>query len=51
MVFNYFIGHAATTVGLGTLFLIMGVMHPMRRAIAASSGAPVPAIAGMTIEG
>ena len=28
MVFNYFIGHAAQSFGLATLFLVMGVLHP-----------------------
>ncbi|MFO1450066.1 MAG: MFS transporter [Opitutaceae bacterium] len=28
MVFNYVIGHAAETIGLTTLFVIMGVLHP-----------------------
>lgn len=28
MVFNYLLGHAATTLGLENLFYIMGVLHP-----------------------
>lgn len=28
MIFNYFIGHAASLVGLPTLFVVMGLLHP-----------------------
>jgi len=52
MVFNYLLGHAATTIGLEKLFYIMGVLHPcaalllfwlVRRPKAALADAPAAA--------